>query len=89
MILIIHVLSALVSLAYTTYLFFRPSQRAFYVNYVLIATTLLSGTYLIWQTHTALLQACTTGLLYVGMVFGGTLVARRKFARAAATRRQQ
>jgi hypothetical protein len=78
MILLFHVLIALSSLAFTTYLYFRPSKGKFYASYGLIAATLASGTWLVVSTHSPLLSSCITGLIYLGVVLSGVFAAHRK-----------
>lgn len=78
-----HVIIAFSSIIYTTYLFVRPSKAKFYVSYGLISATLLSGTYLVWSTHTHMLQACVSGLAYLGLVLAGLVAARYRLATAA------
>lgn len=78
MIVLLHVLIALSSAAYTTYLYFSPSKRKFYAAYGLIGATLASGTYLVISTHSPLLSSCVTGLIYLGIVLTGLLAAHRK-----------
>ncbi|HVV26010.1 MAG TPA: hypothetical protein VHC21_03185 [Candidatus Saccharimonadales bacterium] len=82
MVVLIHVVIALSSVAWTTYLNFSPSpsRRKFYTAYGLIAATLASGTYLVISTHSPLLSSCVTGLVYLGIVLSGVLVAIRKSA---------
>lgn len=80
MILLIHISSALASLVLTTLLYVRPSQRKLFASYALTAGTLLSGTYIVASTNAHLLQACTTGLLYLSGVSVGIFAARRKLA---------
>ena len=82
MILILHILVALSSLAFATYLLFAPSTAGFRVNYALIGTTLASGTYLTITTKSHLLQTCLTGLLYLGAVATLTVAAKIRFAYA-------
>lgn len=79
MIVLLHVLIAFSSIAFTTYLYFRPSRRGFYAAYGLVATTLASGTYLVLSTHSPLLSACTSGLLYLGVVGTELAIVRHKF----------
>lgn len=79
-ILPIHIIIALSSVAYTTYLLFSPSKLKFYVSYGLVGLTLLSGTILVIITHSPLLSACETGLLYSGIVLSGILAAHRRLA---------
>ena len=78
MILLIHVLIALSSIVYTTYLFIFPVLSRFRVAYMLIGSTLITGTFLVISTHSNLLQACTTGLAYLGVVSFGIAVARKR-----------
>lgn len=80
MIVFMHVLIALCSIVYTTYLYVRPSRRKFYVSYGLVAATLTSGAYLVMSTHAPLVSSCLTGLVYLGMVTAGLLAASRKAA---------
>lgn len=82
MILLAHIAIALASLAWTTYLYFRPSQKGLAVSYGLVAATLASGTYLVVATHSPLLSSCITGLLYLAVVAGGIALSARKLARA-------
>ena len=78
MIVLMHVLAALSSLALTTVLYFRPTVNKLHANYALIATTLASGTYLVVSTHSGLISACFAGLLYLSAVALGTVLARQK-----------
>lgn len=82
MIVLLHVLIALGSIAFTTYLYFRPSKRKFYASYGLIAATLGSGTYLVVSTHSPLLSSCMTGLIYLGVVLAGTAAAQQKLQKS-------
>lgn len=75
MLILTHVILALSSLAWTTYLYLRPSRRKFYAAYALVAGTLASGTYLVISTHSPLLSSCVTGLLYLGAVSAGLYAA--------------
>jgi hypothetical protein len=81
MILILHVLAALTSVAFTAFTFFAPTKIKLRVSYALTATTIASGTYLVATSPAHMLEACTVGLLYVGIVLAGTLAARAKLAR--------
>jgi hypothetical protein len=78
MILLFHVLIALLSIIYTTYLYFRPSKHKLYFNYGLIATTIASGTYLAISTHAPVAASCTIGIFYLGIVGAGSFIARYK-----------
>lgn len=88
MFVVVHVLIALSSVVYTTYLFFAPTERKFYVSYGLVGATILSGSYLIWSTHSRLLPACIAGLVYIGAVSVGIVAARFRFARASVNTRK-
>lgn len=82
MVVLIHVLIALSSVGYTTYLLFSPSQAKFRVTYGLVTATILSGTYLVISTHSNMLQACLTGLAYICIVSLGIVIARYRFVTA-------
>jgi hypothetical protein len=81
MIVLAHVIIALTSMAYTTYTFFSPSKSKLYASYSLVALTLASGTYLVLSTHSRLLPACMSGLIYLAVVSSGLLLTSRKLAR--------
>jgi hypothetical protein len=76
MMVLFHVVIALLSIGYTTYLFFVPSKKKFYVNYALVALTITSGTYLVWSKPAHIAQACMTGLFYIGFVSVGMAAAQ-------------
>jgi hypothetical protein len=78
MFVLLHVVIALSSVAYTTYLFLAPSKLKFYVSYGLIGMTLASGTYLVITTHSPLLSSCEAGLAYLGVVLCGLIAARHR-----------
>lgn len=71
MVLILHICIALASMAYTTYLLVSPAKSKFSAAYSLVALTIASGTYLVVSTHSAILQSCITGLLYLAAVGAG------------------
>ena len=80
MFLLIHIVIALSSVGYTTYLYFSPSRRHFYTAYALVGSTLASGTYLVITTHSPLLESCLSGLIYIGVVLFGITAAYRHVA---------
>lgn len=79
MLLITHIIIALGSLAATTFAYFSPSNVALRVSYALIASTLLSGTYLAVTSPAHMVQVCISGLTYVAVATVGVIAARRKF----------
>ncbi len=78
MIVLLHVLIALSSMAWTTRLYFAPTKHKFYGAYGLIGATLASGTYLVISTHSPLLSSCVTGLVYLGAVSAGVFAAHKR-----------
>lgn len=82
MILLIHVIIALTSIASTTYLAFSPSRAKFYASYVLIGLTLATGTYLVISLHAPMLKTCLSGLAYLAVALAGVAVGYRRFASA-------
>lgn len=77
--LLIHVIVAISSVAFSSYLFFKPSNKNFKISYGLIALTLISGTYLVVATHSALLPACEAGLTYLVVVSVLIFAAQRRW----------
>jgi hypothetical protein len=65
MIILTHVLIALSSVLFTALSFFNPSKAKLRTTYVLIASTLISGTYLVVSAQASLLRTCVSGLLFV------------------------
>jgi hypothetical protein len=88
MFLLLHILIALSSIAFTSYLFVAPTRRNFQVSYALIGLTLASGTYLVISTHARLLASCETGLIYIGVVLFGLIGARYRAVKSIAFNRK-
>ncbi len=80
MVLLMHVIVALLSLVSAAYAFFLPSNFKLRVSVALVALTLGSGSYVVWTTHAHMLQACTTGLLYIGATVALMIAARTRLA---------
>jgi multisubunit Na+/H+ antiporter MnhE subunit len=78
MMLLAHIVIALASVAYTTYLFFSPSLSKMRFAEGLVLLTLASGTYVAISTHSNMLQACVSGLVYIAIVSVGLVAARQK-----------
>jgi hypothetical protein len=81
MIVLLHVLIALSSIAWTSYLYLAPSKHKFYAAYGLIAATLASGAYLVISTGSPLLSSCVTGLVYLGIVSSGVIASSKKLGK--------
>ena len=81
MILITHIIVAISSLAWTAYVYFRPSKTGLRVAYVLVATMLLTGFYLVLSKPSHLTQTCIEGLVYLGVVSYGIVSARNKLTK--------
>jgi len=81
MIVIFHVFAALLSIAVTSFTYFKPTAVKLRVSYGLIATTLASGFYLVFTAPAHMAEVCTMGLFYVAVVSVGTVAARGKLAR--------
>jgi len=80
MALVLHILIALGSVGYTTYLFFAPTTAKLQASYALVALTLLSGTYLAVNNPAHILHTCVSGLIYTSAVSVGIAFARKKLA---------
>lgn len=73
-----HVTLALSSVALSAYTLARPSKQRLYTSYGLVTATFASGTYLVISTHSNLVSACLTGLLYLGFLLSALAVAHRR-----------
>ena len=76
--LLLHITSALVSLGVVALSLLAPSRRKVHLSYGLMALTLATGTYLVVSTGSALLPACTSGLVYLVVAMTGTYIARAR-----------
>lgn len=76
--LVIHIAIALISVAFSTYLYFSPTRNKLRASWSLVGLTVATGTYLIIFSHAAMLRTCMTGLLYVGVMTAIILAARQK-----------
>lgn len=76
MVLLLHILVAMSSLAWTGFTLFAPSKKRLNVSYALVVLTIATGSYLVWTLNAPMIQACTTGLVYLGIAFSGIAVAR-------------
>jgi len=84
MILLLHVSIAILSMVQATYTLVSPSRRRLRSTNGLIVATLASGTYLVWSTHSPLLQSCATGLMYLAVVTVLSVAARHRLVKARA-----
>ncbi|MBL8030177.1 MAG: hypothetical protein JNN11_02935 [Candidatus Doudnabacteria bacterium] len=82
MILAFHIISALVSLGFTSFLLFKPSKPGLNLSYALFAFTLTSGIALMLFTNASILHTCVSGLLYLTFVAFEILVVRKKLVYA-------
>jgi hypothetical protein len=68
MFLVLHIIIALTSIVYATAIFIAPQKLKFSLEYWLVAATIASGTYLVFTNGSHILQACLTGLAYLGTI---------------------
>jgi hypothetical protein len=80
MALLLHIIIAFTSLAFTAYMFFRPSTAKLQASVGLIAGTIGSGTLLVATSSGHILETCIMGLFYVAATIAGTVAAQRKLA---------
>ena len=81
MIVLMHVLIALSSIAMTTVFAASPSKWKLRCSAALIALTLGSGTYLVLSTHSPLLSSCLAGLAYLAVALAGVVVGAYRLSR--------
>ncbi len=80
MILIFHILSALSSVFFTSYVVFRPSNAGLKVSAALFLFTLISGSLLMVFASASILRTCLTGLVYLAFVSVEMLVIKKRLA---------
>lgn len=78
MMIFLHVLIALSSIALSSITAVMPSKRKLYASSLLVALTLATGAYLVVAMHAPLLRTCMTGLAYLGVAVGGMVVGARR-----------
>lgn len=81
MLLISHILIALTSLLTAGLAFFKPTTKRLRISYVLVGLTVASGSVLIVERPAHMVQSCTTGLVYLAVVFAAIIAAHYKLAR--------
>jgi thiamine transporter ThiT len=84
MAILIHVIIAISSIGFTTYVFVSPSEAKLKASYGLIAGTFITGTYLVVSKQARLLQTCMTGLVYLGAMTVAIAAVHYRLARARA-----
>lgn len=83
MIMTMHIIIALLSLATATYLVWRPRAQLIRAQYALITLTLATGGWLMIQ-GADVLHVCVSGLVYVVCVTVLVIVAKRRLAAVSA-----
>lgn len=78
MLLITHILIALTSVAWTSYVMVSPSRPKISGSWAMVAATLITGTALVVSSSQHILQACITGLIYTAVVTTGIVIAQRR-----------
>ena len=80
MFVVIHVLFAIVSIAFATGLVIAPVLERFKIAYGLIGGTLVTGIGLVAVSHSDLLSACKTGVAYLVVASSVLAFARLRLA---------
>lgn len=80
MILVFHVLAAVTSLLAAGALYLAPSKNKLHLTYLLTGCMLTSGTYLVIQSSSHLLQACIMGLGMLSVIAFAVMRAHSKLA---------
>jgi len=82
MLIITHIVIALSSIVYSAMLYLKPLKFKFYIAYLLVGLTLVTGTVLVIQTHSSLTHSCFAGLIYLAVVLAGIVPAHYKLSSA-------
>jgi hypothetical protein len=85
MLLLTHVIIAISSIMYTAYLLVRTSKKRLQASYILCGLTLITGTALVWTSHSPLVPACVSGLVYFGFISSVVIAARKKLLKSSIT----
>lgn len=85
MIILIHVIIALTSIAVASLVFFKPTMKKLFVSYGFIFATIASGTYLLVTIPSHILQSCLTGLTYLTIVSIATALAHVRLRQSDVT----
>jgi hypothetical protein len=82
MIVLLHVITALISVIYASGTFLKPSKTKLRISYGLVGATFVSGTYLVISTRSNLVSSCLAGLVYIAVVSCGLIPARLRLKSA-------
>jgi len=80
MALLLHIIIALASLVFTSYVFVAPSKVRMQFAYTLVVLTLVTGSYLVFTKPAHMAETCVTGLAYIVVVSLGLVAAQKKLA---------
>ena len=76
----IHIFFALLSICFTSFVVFAPSQKRLRITYLFVAGTVISGVALGVEKGMNMAQACLSGAFYLGFIITTVLIARKKLA---------
>lgn len=81
MAIILHVLIALISIAYTGFTLLHPNKSKLNISYGLVGLTLITGTGLVIANPTHMVSACFSGIVYLSFMTLGIVTAHKKLAK--------
>jgi hypothetical protein len=82
-IVLIHVIIAVTSMAFSSFTFLKPAIQRLFVSYGLIIGTVASGTFLLITTPSNILKSCLMGLFYLTVISIVTIATHVKIRRLA------
>lgn len=85
MIVILHVFIAFMSIAHITFTYFRPTKKQLYISYGFVGLTIASGVGLVITQPAHMIQACTSGLIYLAAMSVLIMATSVKLARIKST----
>ena len=83
MAVLIHVVIAISSMILSGAAFLNPSSAKLKTSYILIASTLASGTYLVLSVQASMLRTCVSGLVFLTVSSIVTYFSKEKLAQLA------
>lgn len=85
MLLLVHIVVALASIGFASYMLLAPTRGKLPVSYTLIGMTLVSGIGLVVVNPAHMLHACLSGITYTIIVTALTAVTQVRLKRAQTT----
>ena len=78
--LILHIALAILSVLFSSLMYFSPSKNRITASYAMLVGVALSGTFLVVTSHVQILKTCLVGLSFVGFTALAIYLSSKKLA---------